>query len=248
MAGRKKQAIDHAVVRDLPLTTYLKARDLVATGKTQAEVCRLCQISGPEYWHMWRNGFPARGGQGAQPSFEAYLSEHLVATRRAGQQAAETVGVRGVLVLSKQVENARLAQEIAEMVLQCQREKLAEWLAHPTPRPPIAEYMVGEEAERLLRTLHRWGDLTKPATAFDRLYNLNVGEHWSTRGDELPVVDASAKERMPAALSSREEVTGGDAGKTYQLVEAAKTFDGWTDEEVEAYITSGGAVEPVGKS
>jgi hypothetical protein len=31
-------------------------------------------------------------------------------------------------------------------------------------------------------------------------------------------------------------------------VEAAKTFDGWTDEEVEAYITSGGAVEPVGKS
>jgi hypothetical protein len=243
--GRKRDVIDHAPVRDLALEDYLRARDMVAAYKSQPEITRVCEITGPQYFHMWRHGFPARASHEAQPSFESFLAAQASAMQKAGNDAAEAVGGRGVQVLGLEVANSHTANRMAEMVMRDVEERMAAEMLKPMAVRDLASVMPAESTTRFLSALSKWSSLTRAAAAFDRLYGTRLGGAWTRDGKDPIDTTATARELMPAALSSREEVVGGDAGKTYQLVEAAKTFDGWTQEEIDRYADN--EEEPPGK-
>lgn len=247
MAGRKRRknlGLGEAI-EDLTLHHYQQAWQHVLGGAPRAQICRLVGITQAQLHHMWQSGLVARGPHPAQPSFEVRLAEHLAAVHSAGTDAAMLVAAKGVRVLDKGLSNAERANDIAEMVLVYQEDAIRAEMAKPVEeRAKLPEILIGEAGRRLLAVLHRYADIRSATSAFEKMFGMNLTELLAHK-EALPerTIDAEAREKLPAAITLREEMGG--SGKGAYFTEVAKTFDGWTEEELAAFVESG--AEPARK-
>lgn len=255
MAGRNKRRglLAGEAIEDLTLQHYERAWELVQGKAPRSQILRLVPLTGSQLHFMWTQGLPGRKGRYPdQPSFERRIAEQLAALRSAGAAAATEVAIKGVRVLAQTFENAEVANEIAGMLLAYQRDAMREALAAEMAKPPaerrssaIEAAVLGEEARALLRTMQRWADARSPTMAFGKMFGLDLTKLVEMEMLPTGVIDTEAREKLPAAYTLREEM-GGAAGQGVVNAEIAKQFDGWTEEELEAYIAGMG--EPARKS
>jgi hypothetical protein len=256
MAGRQRRrslALVGERIEDLTIAHYERAWELIQGKAPRAQVLRLVPLTGSQLHHMWTTGLAGRKGRYPdQPSFELRIAEQLAALRAAGAAAATEVAIKGVRVLAQTFENAEIANEIANMLLVYERDALREAIAVEMAKPPgersralIEEAMLGEEARLVLRTMQRWADARGPTMAFGKMFGLDLTKLAEKEMLPLGVIDAEAREKLPASQTLREEM-GGAAGTGVVNAEIAKQFDGWTEEELEAYLADMG--EPARKS
>ena len=236
MAGKKRRT---ATASRLTIAHYEQAWKFYLASKTPSQICSLVGITRAQLHQLVHEGLPKRGDVPAQPSFHLLLSEQVAKARVAGVEAAMEVSVRGVRVLSEAFANAERAQTLATMLLEFQKERIEEELSKPKDkRQDLHNVVFTERTLRLLRTLYRYADLRGPALAFRSIYNAHATDA-PAQHEDLPkgTIDVEAQDKLPAAIAMLEEVGGSQAD--VMRAEMARQLEGWTEEEMLAYATTG---------
>lgn len=237
--ARRNKLLHGEGIEHLTVHHYTEGWKLYAAGAMAGQICRAININNRQLTHLVKEGLPARGRRAAQPSYEQLALEAMAAGRVAATQAGAVISVRGVAVLGVQVENAQAAGDIASMVLQHQRERMALEMAKPAAERDFDKIVIPDSLQDLLRTIRPYTDLRPATQAFRAMYDAHPIDQMHNR-HAVPTepIDVEARPKLPAALAFMDEVVGDGTAAVF-VGELTKLMENWTDEEMVHYAQTG---------
>ena len=238
------------------LTTdqYCQAWELFAAGTTAKQIRQIVGLTGAQFFHLYREGLPARGGRRTPlVGFEQRLVEEQAAIRSEAVEAGKAVSRIGVKVLAGAMDNSNTAQVMTRAILLMLAEEMEHQLSLPVEkRSPLKALLPDQHTLQVLRAMDKLGSRYKDAaTTYRLIYDDPVAVHPATRGSldlagrgaGRPGQPAAARDSLPAALAFQDGALG-DGAATALLEDMAKVLQRWTPEQRKHYAETGEEPDP----
>ena len=231
---RDKTGLAGTRIFDITPDQYEKGWQVFSTTFSPKQVMIAAQLTRPQLEWVVKTGDAKNG----MPSYEERMIEEVQSIRAQAKEAGTLMSKGGVQVLTRIVENAKLANTLVHMLMQDYIGRLVANAQKPTAdQKPIDEILPGRTVTDALKVLKPYVDLSSAAIAFHTIYqNPHPGDPQAkfTDAAKLNLSGASA---VPAALAMLEEAKGTETKDL--LNDLIPQYRDWSPEELRHYAETG---------